>query len=90
MVSHLQIYVTTLNFTYEEANMDGLLFLHSTLSGINSSFSSKKHKQKSQCHWLTMQEGHQLGDIFLIIPSKVVIFIQYLYHCKKHVYKNIS
>lgn len=37
-----------------------------------------------------MQEGHQLGDIFLIIPSKVVIFIQYLYHCKKHVYKNIS
>lgn len=37
-----------------------------------------------------MQEGHRPGDIFLIIPSEAVIFIQYLHHSKKHVYKNIS
>lgn len=48
------------------------------LSSINSSLSSN--------HWLIIQvtaEGPQLGGIFHIISSEVVIFIQYLHDWKK-------
>lgn len=45
--------------------------------------SKKQHKQKKQCHWLEMQVTLQRAINWVtfscIIPSEVVIFIQYLH-----------